>query len=75
VPRDVSRPENDETPVSTADRGLSWDTPKGCVDQPFDIFEELVRESMIRTGHAFDAWARECAQREAPGADDFSELK
>ena len=33
-------PQNEETPVSAADRGLSWDTPKGCVDQPFDIIEK-----------------------------------
>ena len=65
--RALRDPENDETPVSTADRGLSWDTPKGCVDQPFDIIEALVHEFQITC-------ARERARRFAPFAGEISKL-
>jgi hypothetical protein len=44
------------------------------VDQPFDMNEELVHESMIRTGQLLDTRARGCAQREAPVAKEVSEL-
>jgi hypothetical protein len=33
--------KNDETPVSTADRGLFMELPEGCVAQPSDFKREL----------------------------------